>query len=356
MVLVELVRLIIVLALTAAGYSFGSDLLKSFGPAQSSPESARLIASVLGAGIGYVGGGIFGRSLLSGIGAVETRVERVSGAELVTGTLGLLVGATAAILLSWPLIALVPYGLISYPISALLVVSLSYLGLRIAGRKRFEILGLMGLSQSLMFTDGERMTGPRVLDTSAIIDGRIADVARSGFLSGHMVCPAFVLNELRTIADSGDANRRGLGRRGLDVLEALQAMPHLKLEVTDDVFPDIEDVDEKLISLAKRMEGALVTTDYNLHKTAELQGISVLNVNSLAALLKPAVTPGEQLRVKIVREGTQADQGVGYLTDGTMVVVEGGSSHVGGEIDAVVTSVLQTPAGRMIFSTVGDMA
>jgi uncharacterized protein YacL len=352
MVLVELIRLVIVLSLTAVGYTTGRGLLAAFGM-NSSPGTLRLVASILGAGIGYVAGGFGGRIILAGVGLVEKKVDRVSGGELVTGAIGLLVGSVAGVLVAWPTLWLVPIDLIALPVAALAFITCGYLGLRIAARKSFDLLGLMGLSQSRNFVDEKQSlsAGPRVLDTSAIIDGRIVDVARTGFLSGHLVCPAFVLSELRSIADSHDGTRRARGRRGLEVLESLQGEPHVRLEVTDDPIPEAEDVDGKLIVLTKRIEGALVTTDFNLHKTAELQGVPVLNLNSLSAILRPVVLPGETINVRVVRSGTQPHQGVGYLEDGTMVVIEGGQSRIGEEVEAVVTSALQTGAGRMIFTT-----
>lgn len=353
MVLVELIRLIIVLALTAAGYTFGHQVLTAFGVGPDTQEGGRLLASVIGAGLGYVLGGVVGRTLVTGIGAVESQVEGVSGGELVAGALGTLAGLVAGAVLAWPVLAFIPLDLLALPLAALIFVTFTYLGLRVGVRKRFDLLGMMGLQQPRSFVaEGEQVeTGPKVLDTSAIIDGRIVEVARCGFLTGHLVCPSFVLSELRSIADSADGTRRARGRRGLEILEALQGQPNVRLEVTDDMMPQYEEVDAKLIAFAKRVEGALVTTDYNLHKTAELQGVPVMNVNSLAAILKPAVLPGEEVRVEILREGTQSEQGVGYLGDGTMVVVEGGKRMLGREIEVVVTSILQTAAGRMIFST-----
>lgn len=357
MILVELIRLVIVLSLTAAGYTFNREVVGWFGISRVSPEEARLIASVLGAGVGYVAGGAAGRALLRAIGAVERRVDRVSGGELVAGGLGLLVGGIAGALIAWPVLALIPEALLSYPVAALLFITAAYLALRVAVRKRFDLYSMMGLYPDIRFLGrADQSQGPKVLDTSAIIDGRIVDVARSGFLTGHIVCPVFVLNELRTIADSADGARRSRGRRGLEVLETLQGDPSIQLEVTDDMISDVHDVDAKLVELARRLQGALVTTDYNLHKSAELRGIAVMNVNTLAAALKPMVQAGEVIKVQIIREGTQPGQGVGYLEDGTMVVVEGAERSVGGEIPATVTSVIQTAAGRMIFATLRDRA
>lgn len=352
MALVEIVRLIIVLALTAAGYQQGPNLARL--ATALSPETARLIASVIGAGVGYVAGGVAGRLLLSGIGVIERRADKMSGAELLIGAVGLLIGALCAVFLSLPVFLFVPYRLISYPVAGLLVVIFAYGGIRVAIRKRFEMLAVMGLQAPRTFRSrpGQSPQGPKILDTSAIIDGRVADVAKSGFLTGHLICPSFVLAELHGIADSVDPNRRGRGRRGLEVLEELQGLPGIGLEVTDDTIANVHDVDDKLVEYARRISGTLVTTDFNLQKTAELHGVKVLNLNTLAASLRPAVLPGETLTVHIVREGTHSGQGIGHLEDGTMVVVEGGSRLIGREVSATVTSVLQTGAGRMVFANV----
>lgn len=343
----------IVVSFTAAGYQFGQNLLQALPLSTAEPEGARFIASLIGAGLGYVVGGILGRALISGVGIVERRVESVSGAELLSGGIGLILGTALSALAAWPILVFVPYEIVAFPSLAIVSMVFIYLALRIAIRKRADLLSMMGLSQVRTFVAPveRRAMGSKVLDTSAIIDGRIAGVARSGFMAGRLICPRFVLGELQAIADSGDPVRRARGRRGLEVLDALQREPHVELDITDDLVPEVTDVDAKLVALSKRIDGVLVTTDFGLHRTAELQGVPVLNINSLAAVLRPLVLPGEEIAVEIVREGTQADQGVGYLEDGTMVVVEGGRPLVGQRIDAVVTSALQTSAGRMLFSS-----
>ena len=355
MLLVELVRLVIVLAFTAAGYQLGGQ-----GESQieviSSPQTRLLVFTVVGAGLGYVVGGMVGRSILSAVGAVEKKVEPISGAEMLTGTLGGLLGAAVAALVSWPVLTFVKIDYLAYSLVALIFLFFCFAGYRVAVKKRFEVLQMMGLSQNQTFLSSpeEHSVGGRVLDSSAIIDGRIIDVAKAGFISGHVICPRFVLSEIQSIADSGDPARRARGRRGLEVLDSLQGMSTLKLEVSDDDVPDFTDVDAKLVAFAKRIGGVLVTTDYNLHRIAELQGVPVLNINALAASLKSVVLPGESLVIVIVKEGTQKGQGVGYLEDGTMVVVESASARIGQEVSVNVTSVLQTPAGRMLFAVPAD--
>ena len=192
-----------------------------------------------------------------------------------------------------------------------------------------------------------------MLDTSAIIDGRVVDVARAGFLEGVVVVPHFVLEELQFVADSADAVRRGRGRRGLEMLDEIRNLPGLRIVFPEDDFPAIAEVDHKLIQLARQVQGSILTTDYNLNRVAQLEGIRVRNINDLANALKPAVVPGEEMTVTLLKEGKGATQAVAYLADGTMVVVEGGRAQIGEEVEVVVTSLTQTAMGRMIFAAVG---
>jgi uncharacterized protein YacL len=193
-------------------------------------------------------------------------------------------------------------------------------------------------------------SSPRIVDTSVIIDGRIADICDSGFLDGTLVIPRFILRELQNIADSPDVLRRAKGRRGLDILRNMQdKTDKVTVMVVEDDFPELREVDAKLLKLARLYHAKIITNDYNLNKVAQIEGVAVLNINDLANALKPAVLPDEHMEVKIIKEGKEAFQGVGYLDDGTMVVVDGGRDHVGRSVSVIVTSVLQTAAGRMIF-------
>ena len=192
----------------------------------------------------------------------------------------------------------------------------------------------------------------KILDTSVIIDGRIADIAETGFVEGTLIVPKFVLEELQYVADSSDDLRRTRGRRGLDILKRLQQQNPLRVEFIDDDIPGAAGVDSKLVALALKLRAKVVTNDFNLHKVAELQGIEVLNINQLANAMKPAVLPGESLHVQILREGKSQGQGIAYLDDGTMVVIENARRFIGREVEVAVTSVLQTTAGRMIFSEI----
>jgi uncharacterized protein YacL len=190
----------------------------------------------------------------------------------------------------------------------------------------------------------------KLLDTSVIIDGRIADVCETEFLDGILIIPQFILQELQHIADSSDSLKRARGRRGLDILHRIQKMGHMEVRITDDDFPKIREVDSKLIALAKRMGAKVITNDFNLNKVAELQGVTVLNINDLSNAVKPVALPGETMRVFVLKEGKEAGQGVAYLDDGTMIVVENGRKFISKNVEVSVTSVLQTAAGRMIFT------
>ncbi len=224
------------------------------------------------------------------------------------------------------------------------------------------IFGFMGISlgltrasnwASLMKAVHKRplhFGSPKIVDTSVIIDGRVSDICDSGFLDGTLIIPRFVLRELQNIADSPEVLRRAKGRRGLDIIKGMQEKPDkVNLIVVEDDFPEVREVDAKLLKLAAQYDAKIITNDYNLNKVAQIEGVAVLNINDLANALKPAVLPDEHMQVKIIKEGKEAFQGVGYLDDGTMVVVDGGKEHVGKNVSVIVTSVLQTAAGRMIF-------
>ncbi len=228
-----------------------------------------------------------------------------------------------------------------------------YIGLRIGFKKGGEI-HLPGWK--LFSKNAPLSENAKILDTSVIIDGRIADITETGFLEGSLIIPQFVLNELQHIADSSDSIKRTRGKRGLEVLHHIQKQAGVDVRIMDRDYPAIKEVDSKLIELAKEVRGKIITNDSNLNKVAELQGIEVLNINELANALKPVVLPGEEINVKILKEGKEMGQGVAYLDDGTMIVVDNGRRQMGKTIDVTVTSVLQTPAGRMIFARLKEEA
>jgi uncharacterized protein YacL len=282
------------------------------------------------------------------------QAQQLSTAEFVTAVVGLLLGLLMGLLLGLPL-ALFPAPLGTWlPIGVSLFLGLGMLGLTVAKRDDLlvaaEAIGLV--RRPSPDRDPATSTGdPRiVVDTSAIIDGRIKDIVESGFVYGTLVVPKFVLEELQHIADSSDTLRRNRGRRGLEILAQMQKDSPTPIEILDEPLPDIPEVDAKLVALARARSKAILTNDYNLNRVAELQGVRVLNVNSLANAVKPAVLPGEELRVRVIQEGKEAGQGVGFLDDGTMIVVEGGVRYIDKDLDVSVTRVLQTVAGRMIFA------
>ncbi len=296
----------------------------------------------LGAIIGWTVGGIVARWLPSRMRAIDRAADKRSAGELMVGALGLVVGLVAAALAGFAVARLPVVG----PYLLLPVVLLvAYVFARIAARKHADILRLVGVRSR-----SASSVAPRLIDTSAIIDGRIIDVINARFMPGQIVIPAFVIDELHRVADSADPEKRQRGRRGLDLVEEIKAAGEQRVQIrTGDVAG--EGVDAKLVNLARDMHATIVTTDYALNKVARIQGIEVLNINELANALKPAVLPGETLTVRIIREGREYDQGVAYLDDGTMVVVEGGRRLVGSDVtDVEVTSAIQNPSGKMIFA------
>lgn len=277
-------------------------------------------------------------------------ISSIPGASVVGGTVGLLVGLVVASLVSIPLYGL--EGWLGWGVPIIVSACLGIFGLWVGANRNRDVSAIFPALASA--NGGGTGRGSRnsniLVDTSAIIDGRIADLSITGFLQGKLMVPRFVLDELRHIADSSDAMRRNRGRRGLEVLGRLRRDSTIPLEVLDVGVDRGEEVDARLVQLARSMKSPILTTDYNLNRVAELQGVQVLNVNELANALKSIVLPSEELRVNIVQEGKEPGQGVAYLDDGTMVVVEGGRRYLNAFHDVVVTRVLQTAAGRIIFA------
>lgn len=349
---VEITRLIVVLGMTALGYTLGRSAPRAL-PSWD-PGTLVFVCSMFGAALGYLLGGVLGRLLLSAFGVAERRVDRAPASEVIAGVLGALVGLLAAILFSMPFLLLLP-SVWSAPITLLLVYTLTTLFFRLARVKSKDLLAMAGLGQRFTTTDmfgKDSSEKPCLLDSSAIIDGRLLALSRSGFMPGPAIVPRFVLEEIQSIADAGDSGRRRRGRRGLEVLDALSS--ESDLAVIDDDVPEVQHVDAKLVHLARRIPAALMTTDFNLQRVAELQGVWVMNVNRLAEALRPPVASGDELRVKIEAEGTEEGQGVGYTEDGTMVVVSGASGRVGEVVEAIVSSAHQTSKGRMLFARPRD--
>ena len=277
--------------------------------------------------------------------AVETLTEAGAG-EFALGVSAIVVGLLMGVLIGVPLSQTGGVlGSIGPPVVALF---LAFLMLAATMFKRDVLLG--AFAGLLPGSRGRRATNRVVVDTSAVIDGRIVDIARTGFVLGALVVPRFVLDELQRIADSPDAMRRNRGRRGLEMLSALQKDPVATVEISEATYPEVAEVDAKLMAYARDHDAAILTNDYNLNRVADLQGIRVLNINELANAVKSVLHPGEEMSVRIIQEGKEAGQGVGYLDDGTMIVVEGGLRYLNSDLPITVTRVLQTVAGRMIFA------
>ncbi|MGG1572095.1 PIN/TRAM domain-containing protein [Fictibacillus sp. NRS-1165] len=285
---------------------------------------------------------------------VEETVVKAPVTDVLFGTMGLIFGLIVAFFVQLPLnnINIVVF---SSVLPIFLTLLLGYLGFQVGFKKRDELINLFSINRSgkerKKDMEEEKLKGKyKILDTSVIIDGRIADICQTGFLEGPLIIPRFVLEELQHIADSSDVLKRNRGRRGLDILNRIQKELSIKVEIYEGDFVEVSEVDSKLVKLAQLLSGIVVTNDFNLNKVCELQNVLVLNINDLANAVKPVVLPGEELIVQVIKDGKEHNQGVGYLDDGTMIVVEEGRNYIGKTIDVLVTSVLQTSAGRMIFA------
>ncbi|MGM0238362.1 MULTISPECIES: PIN/TRAM domain-containing protein [Enterococcus] len=294
----------------------------------------------------------------TGLKTIEKRLNEFSLTYLLFGAIGTILGLTLGLIVATPLNRL-PIPFVNSALPVLLMILLGYFGFRVGTTRIDEWRKIFSTKKKTEESNenkvlerkaGDNFRKYKILDTSVIIDGRIYDIARTGFLEGVLMIPNFVLYELQYIADSGDSLKRVRGRRGLDILNALQKEEDIQVEMYDGDFEDISEVDSKLIKLAKLLDGVIVTNDYNLNKVSEFQNVAVLNINALANAVKPVVIPGETMNVLVVKAGTERQQGVAYLDDGTMVVVEDGQHYMNEHIEVVVTSALQTAAGRMIFA------
>jgi uncharacterized protein YacL len=347
---VEIVRLFIVFLATAGGYALGRG--------SGAHEHGAVIGATLGACVGYVAGGVLGRLLRQAMGQVERRIDDMPAHRLLAGALGgIAIGGLAA-LIGLPALLLLP-GRIGGPVIGLTIWTGAYQGYTWGARKSEGLLAMAGLSTRPLVKATPYAPSTEedavLLDSSAVIDGRLLALAKAGFLRQPLLVPPFVLDEIQGIADAQDPNRRRRGRRALEVLDALRNLPGHEVHVLDDEVPEIEEVDAKLIALAKRLRVSLLTLDEPLQRIAELQGVHCLSLQRLSDGLKPVVVPGETLRIPISRKGKEAGQGVGFLDDGTMVVVGDAESLIGQEVDVRVNSNVQTSMGRMLFASVASM-
>lgn len=337
---------------------------ESFG--DMSLTIARISVLILGTLLGVIIGYLISSFILKQGLVIAKRLERIlthiPNQELIAGTIGLLFGLIIANLIG---VAFNQVPIIGPYIPIILSAIFGYSGLKIMARKGPEMYynyvqqwggeGTKKTSRFKMFSthkSDKTTSTPKLLDTSVIIDGRIKELCNTGFIEGPLMVPLFVLNELQIISDSADATKRNRGRRGLDILKEMQDANKVAIEVVEDDYDDLTEVDSKLMRLALDKQWKLMTNDFNLNKVARVQGIEVLNLNELANVLKPALIAGEWIRVQIMKEGKEVHQGVAYLDDGTMIVVEDGKHYVGQTVEVMVTSILQTSAGRMIFARV----
>ncbi len=329
-----------------AGYQLADRIRESsFAPALDQNGKIIWLVAFTAAGlvIGYALGVLLSRLTRRGLDTVDELMARATGAEVVVGIGGVVVGLFIATLVS---IALMRIPIVGPYLTIPIYLLAGYFTAYLAAKKHVEILRLLGVRGAFDVVPG--LTPAKLLDSSAIIDGRVLDIVDTGFIEGELLVPRFVVEELQRLADSADAEKRVRGRRGLDFVRRLQNSSGA-VRVDDTDYPEIEAVDAKLVRLGQELGAQILSTDATLKKVAEIQGVRLLNVNDLANAVKSAVLPGEVIEVKILREGREHDQGVGYLEDGTMIVVEAAAGLVGARVAAEVTSVLQSPSGKMIF-------
>jgi uncharacterized protein YacL len=345
---VELLRLCVVVFFAGVGY-YVADVIDSDGEPVLGAFSVLAVGIILGSALGYVLGGVMGRGTVTAVRAAEAGLRDTPAEQIVAGVVGAVIGVLVAAGVTWP-VFLLNRPLLTFPVFAFAVVTAGLLGYRLGTGKRDAVLAMFGDRVGMERRRVPAAALPRVLDTSVAIDGRIVDVARAGFLHGRMLLPSPVLAELQGLADAGDDLRRSRGRRGLEVLDVLRREPGVDLEVLDDEVPGVAEVDAKLVRICLDRDAALLTLDTNLARVASLAGVKVMNLHALALALRPPVGAGDEVSVLLIKPGKEQGQAVGYLDDGTMVVVERARASVGRETAVRVTSVLTTANGRMVFA------
>ena len=360
MVLKKIVHLFFIITGGTIGFLYVPGIIKLLNFTEAKWVTSPYLGSVLGIIILFLLSYLLADYIVGFLRWIEDGLIKVPVGDLFFGSLGLIIGLVIAYLITIPLQDL-SIKVISQLVPLILTILLAYLGFQVGFRRREEFVNLLNVNRKerdkKRVATGEAETAEqtnqpkaKILDTSVIIDGRIADICQTSFLEGPIVIPQFVLGELQHIADSSDVLKRNRGRRGLDVLNRIQKELPVTVEIYEGDFEDIPEVDSKLIKLAKVMNGVVVTNDFNLNKVCDLQGVRVLNINDLANAVKPVVLPGEELVVQVIKDGKEQKQGIAYLDDGTMIVVEEGRDYIGKTIEVLITSVLQTSAGRMIFA------
>ena len=356
MVLKKIVHLFFIITGGAVGYVYGPTIIKILNFTDARWVASSYVGLLIGAIILFLISYWLVDYVVNFLRWIEEALIKIPVGDLFFGSIGLIVGLVIAYLINMTLQD-INIQVVSQVLPLFITILLGYFGFQVGFRRREEFVNLLNINKKerdkKRVADGdEEVVVPKakILDTSVIIDGRIADICQTNFLEGTIVIPQFVLGELQHIADSSDALKRNRGRRGLDVLNRIQKELPVKVEIYEGDFEDIPEVDSKLIKLAKVIGGIVVTNDFNLNKVCDLQGVSVLNINDLANAVKPVVLPGEELMVQVIKDGKEQNQGIAYLDDGTMIVVEEGRDYIGKTIEVLITSVLQTSAGRMIFA------
>jgi uncharacterized protein YacL len=348
-VFVEVLRLCVILFGAGLGYEAAQLLESSERQQFAGGVDPTWLGILLGATLGYVVGGVIGRTTERTVVATERAMHDVSAEHIVAGVFGSIIGVIGASAVAWP-IFFIGNRLLSVPLFAFVVVTIALLGYRVGVGRREGMLGMFGASAGMAPRKPSASMIPRVLDTSVAIDGRVIDVVRAGFLGGQMLVCAPVLAELQGLADAGDDLRRGRGRRGLEVLETLRREPSVEFTVIDDEALGVHEVDAKLVRICLDRNAALLTLDTNLARSASLAGVRVLNLHALGLAMRPPVVAGDEVTVLLTKPGKEHGQAIGYLDDGTMVVVERARDGVGHEAVVYVTSVLTTANGRMVFA------
>jgi len=340
----ELIRLLVTLAATAIGYTLGER--------QGGGEASNVTGAMIGAGVGYVIGGVVGRSRVRALAATSRYVDsHWRGPQLFAGAFGLFLGLLLGGLLAIPLWVFLPK-LVSLPLGALVMTVGAVFGGRLFAARAADLFVAAGMQpRSLLVTESlDSAAKTFVIDSSAAIDGRVLQLARAGLLSGRLCAPLFVIDELQAMADAGDPTRRRRGRRGLEVLEALREVPGVDFRILEDQLPEFEEVDAKLAALTARAGATLVTTDHNLAKVAAVRGLAILNPHALGEALRPEAIVGEVVSIRLEKAGSEPGQAVGYMEDGTMVVVEGTAARIGHTMEVTISHAVRTQIGRLLFA------
>lgn len=355
MVLKKIVHLFFIILGGTVGYLYIPEIFSLLNVTDPAWLNSPILGMIIGAIIFFILSYLLVDYIVGFLRWVEDALIKLPAMDLFFGSIGLIVGLVIAYFINIPLQD-TGIHILSQVLPFFIMITFGYLGFQVGFRRREEFGNLMRANKKGRRIPEENAAAPadkpkaKILDTSVIIDGRIADICQTNFLEGTIVIPQFVLGELQHIADSSDTLKRNRGRRGLDILNRIQKELPINVEIYEGDFEDIQEVDSKLIKLAKVINGIVVTNDFNLNKVCDFQGVNVLNINDLANAVKPVVLPGEELHVQVIKDGKEQNQGVAYLDDGTMIVVEEGRDYIGKNIEVVITSVLQTSAGRMIFA------